>query len=141
LKTNVSKVWSAYKKSFSKTFFVIRHSAFKEKLLKKDILGARESLQEVISILNFYMPKAIAGEVSLVLTSGSTRSFEFPSSGKQWSKFEKTGSKVVYRRSNLLAKAWSIGPGAENFCGTFESSNILRRFIWTPEKDVFYFSF
>jgi hypothetical protein len=141
LKTNVTKVWTDFTKSFSKTFFVIRQSEFRRKLVKKDILGARESLQELMETISFFIPKAVAGELSLVITSGSTRRFEFPSGGKDWAKFEKSGRKVLFRRAGLMARAWSIGPGAENFCGTYESSDILRRFIWTPEKDILYFSF
>jgi hypothetical protein len=141
LKNNVEKIWPTMTKNFSKTFFVVRQSAFRKHLLRKDILKARESLQEVMKIINYFLPKARKGEVSLVVTSASSRRFEFPRSGKYWSKYEKKGTKVIYRRSGLLSRAWSSGPGAENYCGTYEASDILRRFIWAPSKDVFYFSF
>ena len=140
LKSNVTKIWSDMIKNFSKTFFVVRHSSFSRKVLKKDILGAKKSLEELIDVLNFFLPMAQRGEVSLVVTSGNVRRFELPRSGKDWSKFESSGKNVIYRRSGFTAKAWSIGPGAENFCGTYEASNVLRRFLWTPEKDVFYLS-
>ncbi len=141
LKSNVTKIWPAMTKKFSKTFFVIRQSEYREMLLDKDILGARKSLEETMAMISFFLPKALKGDISLVVTSGSPQKFEFPESGKEWASFEDNGSNVLYKRPGLLAKAWSAGPGAEHFCGTYEASDILRRFIWTPDKNVLYFSF
>jgi hypothetical protein len=61
---------------------------------------------------------------------------EFPKAGRSWEMIEKRGLNVNYKRSQLLAPVFAHGPGAENFCGVYEESEIFKRFLWNPEKNI-----
>lgn len=139
LKTNVTNLWSKFTKSNSKTFIVIRDFSYLKALKKRDILKAREILKDIDSLIHFFQESK--KQVQLLVTSSEVMGIELPRQGKDWREFEKRGKGVIYRQSKLLGNAWAGGPGAENFCGIYEESEILRRLIWMPEKNLLNFSF
>lgn len=141
MKTNVTSLWQQFTKKNTKTFFTIRNFSFLEALKSKNTLKAKESLKEISDLINFFAKEAEKKSILLVVTSSGARGVELPTMGSKWSEYLKKGKHVIYRNSRLLNNVWSFGEGSENFCGIFEESDILRRFIWMPEKSILNLAF
>ncbi len=133
LQANVQAVWSKFSESKGKKVFIIRDYSYLNLLLKKKILEAREVLSELEKIHSLFKLKLKSKNNTLFLvTSGSPRKFEFPKKGKDWSKFERTGRKIIYRSDSLLSLVMAEGSAAENFCGIFGENEIGKRIFWSP---------
>ena len=136
LSNNFKTVWTSMKKSNSKTFFIVRDFNFQNALRKKDISLAKESLQEIERLLAT-IEKIKTGEFLIVVSGAESLPIEFPLQGKEWSDFEKTGKNLIYKNSALMSPVLASGAMAENFCGIFEESEMLKRVIYKPEGKVF----
>ena len=84
--------------------------------------------------LYFYFNTKFKRDPLILVTSSAVRNIELPYAGRDWKSFEKKGKKVLYQRNSLMSYAMASGAGAENFCGIFEESEILKRIIWRPEN-------
>ena len=55
--------------------------------------------------------------------------------GKNWAEFEAKGKFVDFKRAKLSATVFATGSGAENYCGFYDSSDILTRLFWDPSDN------
>lgn len=141
LKTNVKEMWKGFVKNNAKTFFTIRTFGLMKDLQKRKTAEVIEELTELEDLLTFFQDQAKTKSVLLVVSSSAARGIELPKSGNTWAQFIKRGRHVNYRRTKLQSPIWSYGEGAENFCGIYEEAQVLRRFIWMPERDLFNLTF
>ncbi len=141
MKTNAMSLWRQFTKNNAKTFFTIRNFSFLKALKSKNILKAKESLREISDMVSMFAKEAQKKSILLVVSSSGSMGIELPTAGNKWSEYLKKGKYVTYRRSRLMNQVWSFGEGSENFCGIYEESDILRRFIWMPEKNIFNLAF
>ena len=136
LSNNFKTVWTSLTKVQRKTFFVVRDFNFQKGLKKKDLSFAKESLLEIdriVSMLEGQKP----GETLIIISGAESLPIEFPLQGKEWSDFEKSGKNIIYKNSSLMSPVMARGAMAENFCGIFEESEMLKRTIYKPEAKKF----
>ncbi len=133
LRDNVVNLWKSFSQELPKTFLMVRDASFIKAIRNKKYLEAKEALVELNQVVDFFLAQS---GVSLVVTSSEAMGIEFPKAGRSWEMIEKRGLNVNYKRSQLLAPVFAHGPGAENFCGVYEESEIFKRFLWNPEKNI-----
>jgi hypothetical protein len=135
LSDNVKSVWQRFKKKKSQSIFIIREFGYLKSLQKKDLVTAREILDEIEEIYAYFIEESKEkGNIALVLSSAQGIRFEFPKEGRQWARFEKSGRHIKFRKTNLMTSVFSYGAISENFCGIYEQSDVMKRFFWTPQK-------
>ncbi len=136
LSNNFKNLWTTLVKDRPKSFFLVRDFSFQKALKKKDISLAKESLQEIDRIIAS-VKKEKDGELLVVLTGAESLPLEFPLQGKEWADFEKSGKNVFYKNPSLMSPVLARGAMAENFCGIFDESEMLKRLIYRPEGKRF----
>lgn len=136
LSNNFKTLWGQSSKEQTQSFFLLRDFNFSKALKGKDIGYAKEILQEFERIVSWI--KALKRDDILILITGAeSLNIEFPNEGKEWADFERSGKNVIYKNSSLMSPVLASGPMAENFCGLFDESEMLKRIISRPEKKQF----
>lgn len=133
---NFKTLWTSMTKENSRTFFIVRDFNFQNALKKKDLSLAKESLQEIDRLVSS-IARDNRSELLVVVSGAESLPIEFPLQGKEWSDFEKSGKNVIYKNSSLMSPVLAVGAMAENFCGIFDESEMLKRIIYRPEGKVF----
>lgn len=136
ISNNFKTLWTLLVKDSPKTFFIVRDFNFQKAIKAKDISYAKESLQEIERIVS-WLKKDKASDLLIILSGAESLPIEFPLQGKEWATFEKTGKNVFYKNSSLMSPVLAFGAMAENFCGVFEESEMLKRVIFKPEAKKF----
>ena len=141
LLSNISFLYSHFRREGGGHFFLVRDFSYEKALKEKNIPKARKILTELEEVMRYFyaqwpegkggaLRKKDGGTLFLV-TSAGPRGVEFPLQGLKWSMFEKQGKNALFRRQALLAPVMASGARAENFCGIFEESEVLRRLLWS----------
>ena len=73
-------------------------------------------------------------DVLILITGAESLNIELPKEGKEWAEFERSGKYVLYKNSSLMSPVMASGPMAENFCGLFDESEMLKRVLHHPEQ-------
>ncbi len=141
LLSNVRILWNTFSKIKNPRLLIVRDFTFYKALKAGDFAKAWQILDEVSKIVKFIKGHSEKNNTTVLLTTTSSLLFEFPKQGTGWANFLKNGKNVVFRKSSLLSSAWVFGPGAENFCGIYRESEILKRILWSPQKEVFNWDF
>lgn len=136
LSNNFSTFWNQLQKNRGKTFFLVRDFNFQKAIAKKDISLAKESLQEIDRIVAF-VKKEKNLEILLIISGAESKLLEFPLQGKEWAEFEKNGKNMLYKNSSLMSPVIASGAMAENFCGIFDESEMLKRVMSRPAGKKF----
>lgn len=136
LSNNFKTLWSRLTKDRLKTFFIVRDFNFQKALKKKDLTLAKETLLELDRIVGS-LPADRRDEILIIVSGAESMPIEFPLQGKEWADFEKTGKNVFYKNTALMSPVLARGPMAENFCGIFDESEMLKRVIYKPEGKKF----
>lgn len=136
-RTNVENMWPQFKDKRSKTFFSARYLEVQNAIERKDISLLKEALYELDKTISFFQEKKKNESLLIVVSSSVATPIILPSEGKDWASYEKRGKNIVYQRPSILGNSWAMGDGSENFCGTYEESEIYKRFLWMPEEDFF----
>jgi hypothetical protein len=134
---NFRALWGQLQKNRGKTFFLIRDFNFQKALLKKDISLVKESLQEIDRMVSIFADQNIQKDVLVIISGAESKLLEFPLEGKEWESFEKTGKNIIYKNSSLMSPVMASGAMAENFCGIFDESEMIKRVISKPSGKKF----
>lgn len=133
---NFKTLWQQLTKNQSSSFFLVRDFNFQKGLKKKDVVFAKESLQEIERILSV-IQAAKRDDILVLVTGAESLNVEFPKEGKEWAEFERSGKNLIFKNSSLMSPVMAKGPMAENFCGLFDESDVLKRLIDKPERKIF----
>ena len=136
LSNNFKTLWSEIIRQPTQTFFLLRDFNFMKALKKKDIGFAKESLQEIERIVSF-INSLKRSDVLVIVSGAESLPIEFPKAGKEWSEFEKSGKNIIFKNSSLMSPVLANGPMAENFCGLFDESEMMKRVLNKPERKQF----
>jgi hypothetical protein len=136
LSNNFKTLWNQIAKDQSMTFFLVRDFNFLAALKKKDIAYAKESLQEIERSIGFINSQKRT-DVLIIVTGAETMHIDYPKEGKEWAEFERSGKNIVYKNSALMSPVLATGAMAENFCGLFDESEMLKRILYRPESKRF----
>jgi hypothetical protein len=105
-------------------------------LKNKDISYAKEVLLEIERIVD-WVKNQKRNDILLIITGAESLNIEFPKEGKEWAEFERSGKNIIFKESSLMSPVLASGPMAENFCGLFDESEMLKRVIYRPERKQF----
>lgn len=133
LSNNFKALWGQVIKDQQPSFFLVREFNFLGALKKKDIAYAKETLQEVERIIS-WVKNQKRDDLLILITGAESLNLEFPKEGKEWAEFEKSGKNMIFKNSSLMSPVLADGPMAENFCGLFDESEMLKRIIYRPER-------
>ena len=133
---NFKTLWSQSLKSQQQTFFLLRDFNFMKALKNKDISYAKEVLLEIERIVD-WVKNQKRNDILLIITGAESLNIEFPKEGKEWAEFERSGKNIIFKESSLMSPVLASGPMAENFCGLFDESEMLKRVIYRPERKQF----
>ncbi len=138
---NVRALWDAFAKIKEPSLFIVRDFSFYEALKLGSFEKAKQKLDEISKIVEFVRNHSEKNDTTILLTTSASLLFEFPKQGKSWANFIKKGKNIIFHKSSLLSSAWVSGPGAENFCGAYGESEVLKRILWFPEEKGFSWKF
>lgn len=134
LEKNFFNAWEYLKKRQNQVFLMVRDFSYEKALQEKDIKKARQVLLDIEKILSTLMMEANSRDYLIVVSSSSAMRLEFPDDGRDWFEYEKYGKKIVYKKNALMSPVFAYGALSENFCGLYEESTLLKRFLWTPDE-------
>ncbi len=125
---NIKSVFSKFSKKSEKFIFVVRDFDYNRMLQSNNYKGYKDSLIELEKTVNYFLEQSRKNKNMLVLlTTASSKSVEFPRSGKRWQSFEANGSNLKLRKSKLINTVFASGARAENFCGIYNQNQIVKR--------------
>jgi hypothetical protein len=126
---NVKGLYKNYFGESSKFIFIVRDFSLEKLLAQKKFSQFAEKLGDLNYLASYFFYEAEKDEDLLVLVSGTnSRPIELPGEGfKFWKNAQSTGSHILYKRSSLLSPIMAKGAAAENFCGIFEESEIVKK--------------
>lgn len=127
------KAWKAFSKDNSRTFFVVRDQLYRKNLQRGNLEQAKKRLIEVLSLLDMIKKESQKISVSFVVSTSGSLKLDMPKQGTPWKKMVNGIGRTGHRSSSLNSYVWAKGPGAENFCGSFNESEMLKRFLWLPD--------
>lgn len=128
LSQNIQSVFTQFSRKSSKYMFVVRDFNYQKNLLKGKYNKYKNSLMELEKTVDFFINLSKKNKDMLVLlTSASSQSIVYPRSGKQWQQFEKNGKYLTQNKSKLINTVFASGARAENFCGVYNQTEIVKR--------------
>jgi hypothetical protein len=128
LSQNIQSVFTQFSRKSKNYMFIVRDFNYKENLNKNNYKKYKNSLIELEKTVDYFINLSNKNKDMLVLlTSASSRSIVYPRSGKQWQAFEKKGSFLKQDKSKLINTVFASGARAENFCGVYNQSEIVKR--------------
>jgi hypothetical protein len=131
----LGRYFSTFAKKHDQLFFLVRDFSYLNALKEKNVLEARESLEEIDSFVGGMVQLSKSREDILVLVTGvESLDYDFPAQGKEWMDFDKNGLHARPRAPSLASPVFASGPRAENFCGMYESSQIFERILSSPKQ-------
>lgn len=127
---NIESVYRTFIEENSKTLFVVRDHEYFNKLSGRKPLEAVESLIQVEKLIQFFLKETEKdNETTFIVSTGESMKLSFPTQGKRWKEFARSGKNLVYGPSSLMNNIFAIGSKAENFCGIYEESDVYRRLL------------
>ncbi|MCK5882082.1 MAG: hypothetical protein KAG61_00215 [Bacteriovoracaceae bacterium] len=135
LEGNVSSVYRRFAEGKGKTLFIVRDFTYENALKSRNYPRARELLVALDKMYgDFTQYGKEKGKTLILLTSGAARNLELPQRGSEWEQFDLNGKSIVFKNRALISPVFAHGSGAENFCGMFEESEIMKRILWVPSQ-------
>ena len=128
LSQNIQSVFNQFSRKTDKYMFIVRDFYYQKNLLSNKYDQYKNNLVELEKTVNYFIELSKKNKDMLVLfTSASSRSIQYPKSGRQWEIFEKNGAFLKQTRSKLINTVFASGARAENFCGVYNQSEIVKR--------------
>ena len=125
---NIKSVFTQFSKNNQKYVFMVRDFSYGNNLKKNDYAKYKDSLNELEKTVQYFLNlSAKKSNMLVLLTTAGAHSVEYPRSGRQWQSFEKNGNFLKLKRSRLINTVFASGARAENFCGIYNQSQILKR--------------
>jgi hypothetical protein len=139
---NVISVFERFQNNNNYFLYLVRDFEYKKKLENKKMAGIYDHLKEVEKLLSYFQAYAKSHRNTLVLvTSASARPLEMPPPGIAWEKYRETNEAILFKRNSLLSPVFAFGARAENFCGLFEESQVLKRITEAPVQGKYEYYF
>lgn len=136
LEANVQDFYQDWAKLNAKNFLLVRTQNLERALKSKDLSKVKESLSEVHRLVNFFRSK-ITSRSLLVVSSSAAIGVEYPLQAKEWGEFERSGKFFNFKATQLTSPVFAFGAMAENFCGMYSESDVLKRILYIPPGKKF----
>ena len=130
---NTKSIYKRFKQSKDR-ILIIRNFSFRNYLKAGNILRAKDELSEIDKIINYFIQmQRLKKDLMVILTTAENIPIELPRKGREWIKFQKSGKNILFRNPSLMSSVFVSGPGAQNYCGFFEESELSKRILWEPD--------
>jgi hypothetical protein len=128
LSQNIQSVFNQFSRKSNNYMFIVRDFKYEENLSRNNYKKYKNSLLELEKTVEYFINLSKKNKDMLVLlTSASSRPIVYPRSGRQWQSFEKNGAFLKQNKSKLINTVFASGARAENFCGVYNQSEIVKR--------------
>lgn len=132
---DTTAVYERLSRSSRRHMLIIRDFSYLEALENKDFVKAREILGELERSYTYFLKAAKdSSETLVLLTSAESRFIDMPDQGKNWYEFEKNGTNLQAKRTELMNMVLASGARAENFCGIYSDADIFERILSGPKQ-------
>lgn len=131
LEANVTDFYQDWAKFSYNQFLLIRTFNLEKAIKEKDLNKIKESLSELNRLIGFFRQRISMNSTLLVTGSGAI-DVQYPNTQKAWLDFERSGKSISFNASNLYSTSFAYGAMAENFCGLYGESEILKRILYLP---------
>lgn len=132
---DATAVYDRLARASRRHMLIIRDFSYLEALENKDFIRAREILRDLERSYGHFLRLARDSSETLVLmTTSDSRYIDMPDQGKSWYEFEKSGTNVQAKRTELMNMVVATGARAENFCGIYDDSDIFERLLSGPKQ-------
>ncbi len=133
LENNIEDFYQDFSKNNEKTFFLIRTFQLEKAVKSKDLNKVKENLGEIQRIIGSFLKK-MKSDTLLVVSGAGGINMEFPQGNSEWMEFEKKGKYLSFKSIDVLSPVFSYGAMAENFCGVYRESELLKRALFIPPR-------
>jgi len=138
IKDNLEKTWEKLLQKNSKSFLLVRDFDYEKIVSSKNALNIKKRLFEYEKLLRYILEKRkVHPDMLVVFSSTNGKRIEFPKQGKRWNELFDSGKYLTFHNKSLYNNFLSMGARSENFCGSFNDSEIIDRFLWL-NKDYNY---
>lgn len=128
LANNVTKVFESFSRNTNNYLYIVRNFKYAQKVRSGKVAEAKDELGQLNKIVGYFQGIANKrNDFLLLVTSAQPFHAEFPTEGKKWGAYEKSGKYFNAKKSNLMGTVLVSGARAENFCGIYDQSDILPR--------------
>ncbi len=117
-------------------FMLVRDFALENELERKNIKAIQTLLIEYEKIIKYFQEIQFQDRnFLLIISSAAPINIDFPAQGPAWESLAKGLNRLEFRARKLNAPIFVQGARSENFCGTFEQSEVFVRLLSRP-KDL-----
>lgn len=135
IEANVFATFEEFSRNATNFVYIVRDFSYFNALSSKNIKQASKKLLELDKIVGYFQALTEKNKDLLVLITTTTPvGLEFPWQGQEWIAYEKTGTNLFYKKTQLMSPVFASGARGENFCGVFEQSQVLERVLSGPDQ-------
>jgi len=142
---NILALYNAKLKYAKRYVLVYRDFDLEKKLQKGNVLSIQKKIKEINQLIQTIKSSLLTSETLFLVLGESPRILLVPDQGidlANWSGFKMENTKdgkekndrVEKSYQSLYTKVWAMGARSENFCGTYDSAQILQRIFWSNTK-------
>ncbi|MDP7318985.1 MAG: hypothetical protein QF441_00175 [Bacteriovoracaceae bacterium] len=141
LSRNIESNFSLFQKNTKNYLYVIRNFQYLNLLKQKRIKEAKSELAEINEVIDYFQSLAKdSSDILVLVTSAAGVELNFPRSGKEWKAYENEGRNIKISKRKLVSPLYATGARAENFCGVYEQSDLLKRIFSGAKQQGLEFS-
>lgn len=131
---NVEKLYNWLKTKDDNHLFILKDYGFEKAMKQKKYADARRILRELNRIVESFLIRSEEDNTLLLVTGTSSIGVEVPEQGIKLKNFLDRGLGAQYRKTMLLSPILANGARAENFCGVYKESDIVKRIFSKPTQ-------
>lgn len=133
---NTKKIMANLNSGGTQNFYLLRDFSYLKAIRAHDFSQAKEVLQDLDKTMA-WLDSLKRTDTLVIITGAEGIEVDFPKEGKEWAEYERFGKNLNTRNSALLTSVFAKGPMAENFCGLYDETEMLKRVLFKPEKKKF----
>ncbi len=119
----------------NKYLFLIRDFSFEQNLENNNVSKLYEKLNSLNKLILYFQNRQKTDpEMLVMVTSGSPIGVDLPSAGKAWRDMISTNQSLIYKNRLVNSPVFVLGARSENFCGSYEQSEMLIRLLSGPKE-------
>lgn len=131
---NSMGIYKKYLSAQNKYLYILRDFKFYNLLKNKKLTEAKEYYSMLEKTLSDLIKMVDLKDTLVLVTSASAIPIEFPLEGASWKAYQEKGANVLFKNESLMSPTYAIGARAENFCGSYKTTEILERILKQNNK-------
>lgn len=117
---------------YQKGFIYVLRDFKLEHLLKQNKASlVVDYMMEMNIFVDYIVHQAMDSGTLLIITGIRPQALTFPEQGRPLQDWMNLNKNVLLKPQSLYSKIWATGAASENFCGLYNSQDIIKRLFWT----------